>query len=1133
MGSFAAVLRIVAQRSMGNRRLLATVAVGVIFAAALAASVAIYSDAVRDLGLSHALRTQPAADLDIQVISSSQPVRRREYELRRTLTARLLRQYGAPVVRDTSRAGQSATFFLTEPGDPVTEDQNRPRANLQFVERLNDHTTLVEGRLPRPAPRPYDPTVRPEIEVLIGRPAADRLGVRTGQTFDLHPFWRPEVAPVRVTVAGVIEPNDPGAEYWLGRNRFDLATTTWPTYWFFTDEATLVDVLAAYLPDMDASYQTFAYVDISRIDARNAARVESNLRAMAQLFRQDIERTTVETKLPETIAGFRQRLFFTRLPLFALMLQVIGIVLYYLVMVATMLVERQAGEIALLKSRGAGTWQIMTVYAIEGGALSLLGVALGPLLAAAVITLLGPTPPFRGLSEGSLLAIHLSGQAFGLAFIGAMLALAALLWPAYRATRATIVHYKQGMGRPPQQPAFLRYYLDLFLIAVAAFLFYELRQRGSLVTERLFGDLRTDPLLLVSPALFMLMIALLFLRLFPLALRLVAWLVRGTNGTAVPLGLSRMVRAPVHYSRLILLLILASAVGVFAAGFRATLDRSYEDRIAYQAGSALRVEGIRQPAAVAPDRLTATIAAATGGANGTPVWRAQGSYEVAQYRTTDLTLLGVRPEEFARTSFWRDDFADGPLDDLLRPLRDGPPASPAPALPAGSGRVGVWARTQLPVNAFGLGVRLVDDAGVAWDYRLAGPPPEQYRPGAWQFYQADLAGPGFGRRPDSSGPPPGDTVRLHSLFVRLNSVLQTAERASVWFDDVQAAAAGDLPVSYWEQGFAAAMPVEGFESLDGYEAITGVSSRPDTSALSRSQSAPHGGSFAAQLTFPRERGGQLLFGVRARLPDGPLPVLASETFLKAARKKPGDEIRLYVNRQYVTARIVGRFTLFPTYEPDATGRHLLVANLDRMLRQANGVAGGAEPAGANEVWLAGGPPAPPTREGLQARGVAAERVVSVEALRAAQQRDPLIAASWEGILFISFAAVLLLTALGFTVYSYLSAQTRALEFAILRTMGFSGRQIVALVSFEQVFVIAAGTLAGTLLGLPLGRLMIGYMGVTETGTIVLPPFVSHVSWGTVAVADGLLAVMFVATIAVLVLLYSRLAVHRALRMGEL
>ena len=1134
MGSLGTVLRIVAQRSLGNWRLLATVTAGVIFAAALAASVAIYSDAVRDLGLAHALRAQPITQLDIQVSSSSHTARRREYELRRELTARLLNRYAAPIIRDTVRTGQSATFFLTGPDQPVPPEQSRPRANFQFFERLGERVRLVDGRQPRPVPRPYDPKQRPAIEVLIGRASADRLSVRPGQSFDLYPFWRLEAAPVRVTVAGIVEPHDLQEEYWLGRNPFDYTTTGWPTYYFFTDEATFIEVLAAYLPDLDATYQTYGFVDIASINARNAARVEANLRAMTAAFRQDVERSNVETKLTETIDSYRQRLFFTRLPLLALMLQIVGIVLYYLVMVATMLVERQAGEIALLKSRGASTWQIMTVYAVEGGALALLGVLLGPLLAAGVITLLGPTPPFRDLSEGRLLQINLSDQAFGLAFLGALLALAALLWPAYRATRYSIVHYKQGMGRPPQQPVFLRYYLDLFLIAVAAFLFYELRQRGSLVTERLFGDLTTDPLLLVSPALFMLMIALLFLRLFPLALRLVSWLTRGMNGAAVPLGLWHMVRAPLHYSRLILLLILASAVGVFAAGFRATLDRSYEDRVAYQAGSELRVEGVRRPVALAPDRLVETVTAATGAGRGTPVWRVQGSYSLGQYRSTDFTVLGVRPDEFAGYAFWRDDFAGDSLRDVLRPLREGaPPAQTGPALPPGTARVGVWARTQLPFNAFQLWARLVEDGGVARDYRLLGPPePGRYRPGEWQFYQFDVFSPGAGGRSPTGSPPPGVTLRLDALFVRLSGTPPAPERVSVFFDDVQAAAAADLPPEWWTTGFATPSPVDDFESLDRYELLTGQSAQPPDSTISRAETQPHGGRYSAQLTFTRQRSGQPLHGLRARDADAPLAVLASDTFLKQARKKAGDEVQLYVNRQYVTATIAGRFKLFPTYKPEEASGHLLVADLDRLLHQANRLAG-SEPGYANEVWLAGAPPTAPSKDDLEKRGITADKVTDLNTLRAAQERDPLVAASWEGILFISFAAVLLLTALGFTVYSYLSAQTRALEFAILRTMGFSGRQIIALVSFEQAFVILAGMVAGTLLGLPLGRLMIGYMGVTETGARVLPPFVSHVSWGTVAIADGLLAVMFVATIAVLVLLYSRLAVHRALRMGEL
>jgi ABC-type lipoprotein release transport system permease subunit len=1136
MGSLGAILTIVAQRSMGNRRLLLTIIVGVIFAAALAASVAIYSDAIRDLGLSYALRSQPITALDIQITSSSHTARAREYALRRDLTTRLLDRHVRPIIRDTVRIGQSATFFLTAPGAAVIdEDPNRPRANFQFFEKLGDHVRLVDGRPPRPVPRPYDPRQRPEIEVLAGKAAADRLGIRVGDIYDLHPFWRREVPPVRVTVAGIIEPLNPDEEYWLGRtDRFDLTRTSWPTYLFFTDEPTLVEVVAAYLPDMDASYQTYAFVAPDRINSRNAAQVQANLQAMTAAFRQDIERTTVETKLTETIASFRQKLFFTRLPLFALMLQVIGIVLYYLVMVSTMLVERQAGEIALLKSRGASTWQIMVVYAIEGGALALAGILLGPLLAAGVITLLGPTPPFRALSEGRLLDIHLSAQAFGLAAFGAGLALLALLWPAYRATRYSIVHYKQGMGRPPQQPIFLRYYLDLFLIVVAAFLFYELRRRSSLVTERLFGDLSTDPLLLVSPALFMLMIALIFLRLFPVALRLVTWATAGMSGTAIPLGLRRMVRAPLHFSRLILLLILASAVGVFAASFRATLDRSYEDRIAYQAGSALRFEDIRRPAQLDATRLAQTTTEAAGAAFGTPVWRVGGSYSLGQFRTTDFTMLGVRPDEFARVAFWRDDFAGRSLADLLAPLRRNPPPPAAgPALPEGARRFGVWVWTAMPFTAFQLGARVIDDSGSTWEYRLFGPDQDRYRPGEWQFWQADLTAPGFGRRPEPGGPRPGGRVWLQSLFVRLQGAPQAAERTNVWLDDVEATTAADLPPEYWRTGFADPLPVEGFESLDGFEVMGGYLAQPPSATIARSEARTHGGSHSAQLTFTRERGGQTLHGIRARDDGAPLAVVVSDTFLKQAKKKVGDELQIYVNRQYVTAKIAGRFAYFPTYKPQDGGRHLMLANLDRLLFTANRLAGGSDPGFANEVWMSGPPATPPTKEAMLARGIQVDQIVDLGTLRAAQQRDPLVAASWEGILFISFAAVLLLTALGFLVYSYLSAQARSLEFAILRTMGFSGRQIVALVSFEQAFVILAGTVAGTLLGLPLGRLMIGYMGVTETGARVLPPFVSQVSWQTVALADGLLAVTFVATIAALVLLYSRLALHRALRMGEL
>jgi hypothetical protein len=75
-------------------------------------------------------------------------------------------------------------------------------------------------------------------------------------------------------------------------------------------------------------------------------------------------------------------------------------------------------------------------------------------------------------------------------------------------------------------------------------------------------------------------------------------------------------------------------------------------------------------------------------------------------------------------------------------------------------------------------------------------------------------------------------------------------------------------------------------------------------------------------------------------------------------------------------------------------------------------------------------------------------------------------------------------------------------------------------------------IAGTLMGMRLGSLMIRYMGLTETGDQVLPPMQLEISWWTVGTAWLVLGLVFLVTIGAVVLLYSRLALHRVLRIGE-
>src|SRR3546814_13587715 len=85
---------------------------------------------------------------------------------------------------------------------------------------------------------------------------------------------------------------------------------------------------------------------------------------------------------------------------------------------------------------------------------------------------------------------------------------------------------------PARTPLFMRYYLDVAFVLVVAAVFWRLSQQEELFTESLFGETQVDPILLATPAVFMVTVGVVFLRLFPLVLRLIGWGVGWTGSVA-------------------------------------------------------------------------------------------------------------------------------------------------------------------------------------------------------------------------------------------------------------------------------------------------------------------------------------------------------------------------------------------------------------------------------------------------------------------------------------------------------------------------------------------------------------------------------------------------------------------------
>lgn len=1137
MSALLSAFLLVIRRSLANWKLLSSIVVGVLVAVTLVSSTPLFSNALSDLGLRHALNKQQVEMLDIHVYSPSNPPVRDEYaEMSRFLDDQVQQHFGA-LVHQTERSFLSPTFSMAKPGQPVPTGQDRPTGYFYMYTNLEQHVRVVDGRLPGPPPHVLTiqelqaesgppPGMMPEeltapdfkMEALVGAETARIFGVKPGDDIIVFSdFWGAGPAQLTVRIAGTVEQLDKSEEFWfLNPEIFTVESEGGAVVPLFVREDTFFEVLANVFPSGRVTYNWYYYVDTTKITSLNAPAITDRLRMMEQNIVSKLPRATHFTKLGSVISEYLKKQLFTQIPLFLLVFQIVGIILYYVVTVANMVIEQETTEIALLRSRGANTLQVFGILLMEGMLISAVGGLAGPLIGAFTFGLLGKTAPFRPLSGGGLLPVRFSNMVFILAAASAVACLLAFMLPAIQAARRGIVQHRQHLARPPRAPFWQRFYLDIVLLVIGAGLYYELRQRGTLVQQNVFGDLGMDPLLLITPLLFMIAVAIVFLRIFPWLVRLAEWISKYVANSSIIISLRYMARNPVHYSRLILLLMMAASVGMFSASFLGTLNRSFQERALYAVGADVRLESLRDYTA-GKKTLVDRYAGIEGVEDVSAVFRGSASVGTA-FTQVDSIVLAMDPDSMGRIAWFREDFADKPLPELMAALDKDKPEAQGLVLPNGTDAIGVWVRPAYTQTArLRLVARIEDAKNQYWDLEIGIP-----STGSWEYLEIPVKVPGS---EDEILPSP---LTLHIIMLGATGG-RAGELQGIYFDDLQVHVRGDT----------GNVVVEDFEDVsewtplldDQYgRSLTGGAQASDT--LRADTATFHGGEKSGRYSWTG-RGGSSYRGLFPNLDARPMLAIVNRTFLEQTGTQVGGWISIRMPGQYLQIEIADAVDLFPTLDPDQ--RAFMLVNLDRLLTLRNRMLGNSLPLYPNEMWLGLTEDEALRKtvvETLNLVEYKADRLFDRVQITTEQKSDPLIAAGWGGVLTLAFFGVALVSGLGFVVYAYLSARGRQLEFAILRTLGFSFRQIITLIGFEQLFIIVMGMGIGTFVGLRLSGVMMPFLQLTERGEKVVPPFAFVTDWATIGITYSVLGLAFVITISLVVLFFTRVALSRTLRMGD-
>ena len=457
-------------------------------------------------------------------------------------------------------------IFLAADGDAVFL-KNAP---LGFISGLDDRMHIVDGQMPTSS---ADDAM---LAVMIARAFANETGVNVGDTLTIiAPGTRPATLQARV------------AAIWAPVNRSDPA-------WFFPPD-TLNDLIlvpeASFTGPVAGTLRN--EVDQALWFVRLSGEGVTGAQVSPLLSRVESVRARVNSLIPglrleqgpaEALRRYQDRVASLTTQLFVFSAPILALTLYFATLVAALLVRRQSSEIALMKSRGVRSAQILGMYLVEWVIIGGVALAAGLPLGLAFASVMSRVRSFLEVDlSGAGVPLSPGAQSLTFALVVLVITVGASLTPAFVATRRTLVDEQQQAARAARPPLWQRAYLDLLLLIPAAYGVYQLQIGGGLFQGN--ADPFSNPLLVLTPALLCFALGLLTLRLIPLILEGLARLAALPAWIAPLVTLRALARQTDNYRGALLLLILTLSLATYSATMADTLDGAMRTELTYQVGA--------------------------------------------------------------------------------------------------------------------------------------------------------------------------------------------------------------------------------------------------------------------------------------------------------------------------------------------------------------------------------------------------------------------------------------------------------------------------------------------------------------------------------------------------------------------
>ena len=519
------------RRLRSDWRALAGVFFGILAAATLAASAPMYVAALERLGLDIVLDQLVRPRSNINAFAFNLHLTHERLAETDSALDEAIEAHIQPIYDGRQRYLLTDTYSAVLPRVPAWFFGNvTPGTFSAYYRSLSDiehHVTFVDGRMA--GSEVEGGPGAPRTEAIVSETTADLFDLRVGDEITTAPE---PGHPVQVTaeIVGIVTPTDPNEDYWDPHPSLFLdpapfasetpgegfETQEHPPIPIFVTQDAMVDSLGTAYPTSLVNSIWIMLVKKEMLKGWDLEEIRGRMDGFEDEFARLIPGSEVAAALNRAVNDFATTVFFSRVPLLLLLTITVVTVLFYVAVISSHLVQSRSGDVAMLRSRGMAPLEMARLSLYEALAMSAVAVAAAPFAAMAVVALAGLLPYLWDATDGSLLPARISPAVLLAALTTGAVAVAVIALPSVLGSRGGLLAHKLQSGRPPDAPFFQRYYVDVALVILGGVVFWELRSRGHLISGGLLGEFGVNETLMLAPVLFLLAVALAFMRFFPL-----------------------------------------------------------------------------------------------------------------------------------------------------------------------------------------------------------------------------------------------------------------------------------------------------------------------------------------------------------------------------------------------------------------------------------------------------------------------------------------------------------------------------------------------------------------------------------------------------------------------------------------